>query len=111
MGLPEGNVFDYASTKLLQFETKWKAEQKKKLLLDKYRKKEVSQSVEKKTRSPKRNFTKRVPGDRKRKGGSPDANAPAEEGSDAKVAEGNEEQVSQKTGSDAKKATTGKKTK
>ena len=31
-GLPEGNVFDFASTKLLKFETKWKAEQKKKAM-------------------------------------------------------------------------------
>lgn len=36
-GLPEGNVFDYASMKLLKFETKWKAEQKKKQILKKYK--------------------------------------------------------------------------
>ena len=29
-GLPEGNIYDYAANKLLQFERIWKAEQKKK---------------------------------------------------------------------------------
>jgi hypothetical protein len=41
-GLPEGNIFDYASTKLLQFETKWKGEMKRKEKLQKYKQGEVT---------------------------------------------------------------------
>jgi len=36
-GLPEGNIFDFTANKLLKFETKWKAETKKKEILDKYK--------------------------------------------------------------------------
>jgi hypothetical protein len=35
-GLPEGNVFDYTATKLMKFETKWKTDQKKKAIVQKY---------------------------------------------------------------------------
>jgi len=35
-GLPEGNIFDYTASKLIKFETKWKTEQKKKAIVQKY---------------------------------------------------------------------------
>lgn len=35
-GLPEGNIFDYTATKLMKFETKWKTDQKKKAIVQKY---------------------------------------------------------------------------
>lgn len=36
-GLPEGNIFDYTASKLMQFETKWKTQQKKKAIIAKYK--------------------------------------------------------------------------
>ena len=36
-GLPEGNIFDFASGKQLQFESKWKTEQKRKEKLLRYK--------------------------------------------------------------------------
>jgi len=44
-GLPEGNIFDYASTKLLQFETKWKGEMKRREKLMKYKQGEVTDNL------------------------------------------------------------------
>ena len=44
-GLPEGNIFDYASTKLLQFETKWKGEVKRREKLMKYKQGEVTDNM------------------------------------------------------------------
>ncbi len=35
-GLPEGNIFDYTASKLMKFETKWKTDQKKKAIIQKY---------------------------------------------------------------------------
>ena len=35
-GLPEGNIFDYTAAKLMKFETKWKTEQKRKAIVQKY---------------------------------------------------------------------------
>lgn len=35
-GLPEGNIFDYTASKLIKFETKWKTDQKKKEIVQKY---------------------------------------------------------------------------
>ena len=36
-GLPEGNVYEYSALKILKFEKKFRAEQRKKELLMKYR--------------------------------------------------------------------------
>ena len=36
-GLPEGNIFDFASSKQLQFESKWKTDQKRKEKLQRYK--------------------------------------------------------------------------
>ena len=35
-GLPEGNIFDYTAAKLQKFETKWKTEQKRKAIVQRY---------------------------------------------------------------------------
>jgi len=36
-GMPEGNIFDFTSARILKFEHKWNTEQKKKAILDKYK--------------------------------------------------------------------------
>ena len=36
-GMPEGNIFDFTSSRILKFEHKWNTEQKKKAILDKYK--------------------------------------------------------------------------
>lgn len=36
-GLPEGNIFDFAASRILRFEHKWNTEQKKKAILERYK--------------------------------------------------------------------------
>ena len=36
-GLPEGNIFDFTSSRILKFEYKWNTEMKRKAILDKYK--------------------------------------------------------------------------
>ena len=36
-GLPEGNIFDYTASKMLKFETKFKTEQKRKAIVERYK--------------------------------------------------------------------------
>lgn len=36
--MPEGNIFDFTSSRILKFEHKWNTEQKKKAILEKYKK-------------------------------------------------------------------------
>jgi hypothetical protein len=79
-GLPEGNIFDYASTKLLQFETKWKGEVKRKEKLQKYKQGEVTDNQTDK-KPPKqggaygRAATRRNRGDKGEKDKSPTKDA------------------------------------
>lgn len=35
--MPEGNIFDFTSSRILKFEHKWNAEQKKKTIIQKYK--------------------------------------------------------------------------
>lgn len=36
-GMPEGNIFDFTSSRILKFEHKWNTEQKKKAILERYK--------------------------------------------------------------------------
>lgn len=36
-GMPEGNIFDFTSSRILKFEHKWNTEQKKKAIVEKYK--------------------------------------------------------------------------
>ena len=36
-GMPEGNVFDFAASRVAKFEHKWHTEQRKKAYIDKYK--------------------------------------------------------------------------
>ena len=55
-GLPEGNIHDFASAKILQFEKQWKVEQKRKEQLAKIKKAEEEQEalLQRKTSLPKK---------------------------------------------------------
>ena len=35
--MPEGNIFDFTSSRILKFEHKWNTEQKKKAILERYK--------------------------------------------------------------------------
>lgn len=36
-GMPEGNIFEFTSSRILKFEHKWNTEQKKKAILERYK--------------------------------------------------------------------------
>lgn len=36
-GMPEGNIFDFTSSRILKFEHKWNTEQRKKAIVDRYK--------------------------------------------------------------------------
>lgn len=71
-GMPEGNIFDFTATRILKFEHKWNTEQKKKAIVEKYKKmgNEEREALEKSiARSERSMSAKTVKSTKKEKGG------------------------------------------